>query len=429
MTVTTNSSVGGPIPNPSLFPTTSYLTKCMLNNAGSGTSFAQAAVSGTGLTIQIQTALETDYTAIQVGVVNIDTAAVTVRGCALAWAAAQADNSAAANFNSSTWTDFTKTVNGVSAATMALDVMPAAISQQGTVTWFDVLPIASVTRSDSGKTLPGLSVRVEWITGANFTYLPGTFSSPAIYETDSAANGGRFWRTRGQSVAGGSNATKATLTATATWSFSPPVLIRYWPKSGKPRTLLILGDSISSASGGTASNVNLARYGWAEMLRTQYSTPANPIEIANCGLGGAGTATILAMARTVVPSMTNSMAVFPNGTPNGTSGTLSAADTAGWNGYKSNIRSILEASKVPNLVWTMLPVGAAVKAWGSSDSFRQGMNLDDVTSGQLEADFSSVLSGTISSGQYPLTNTDDNVHPTDTGNSLLVPALAAALKL
>ncbi len=411
-------------PTANLFPKTSYLTKAMLNNAGSGTSFLTSAGP---LTCQVQATLETDYVGIQIGVVNADTATASVKMTALAWAAAQADNSSAANYNSATWTDMSQTINGTTSSTMTLAAMPAAISGQGIVSWSDILPITNPARTDSGKTLPGLSIRVEWLSGSNFTYLPPSFTSTASYETDGTANAGRLYRIRGQGVAAGSNATKAALTVTATWSFSPPIFIRYWPKSGTPKTIIVCGDSIASASGGTGSTVNLARYGFAEMLRAQYSTPSKPIDIVNCGLGGATTTNIATMMATVIPAVPNGVAFVPNGTPNGTSGTLSAADVSVWSGFKAKVRLLMDNLRVPYVFWTMLPVGPAAKAWAASDSFRQGINTDDTASGQAIVDLATVLSGTIASGQYPLTNTADNVHPDDTGNALLVAPMAKGL--
>ncbi len=422
-----NSWVDG---TPSLFTATAYATKCMLNNAGSGTTFTISAAGASGTTIQVQCPLETDYSAIQIGLVNADTATASVKMTALAWAAAQADNSLAANYNAATWTDLAQTINGTSSATMVMPAMPASIAGQGVVGWSDILPLNSIARSDSGKTLPGLSVRVEYLTGSNMTTLPAPASSPATWETDGSACAGRFMRVRAQGVSAGSNANKANLTATAAWTAWPCILIRYWPKSGAPKTILVLGDSESNASGGAATNVNLARYGWAEMLRAQYSTPANPIEIANCAIGGAVVSTIIGMANTVVPAITNAVAISGNGTPNGTSGTLSQTDVNTWSGFKAKMRQIFEASRVGYLFWTMLPVDPVLlpaKAWGATDSFRQNMNAADLASGQLVADFATAVSGPISGGQYPLTPSADGLHLTDPGNALLVPLVTAKL--
>jgi hypothetical protein len=345
----------------------------------------------------------------------------------LPWAAAQADNSAAANYNSATWTDLTQTVNGTSSATAVLTAMPASITGQGVVSWFDIVNIDAIARTDTGKTLPGISIRVEWLAGTNWAYLPAPFSSPAIWETDSVANGGRFYRVRGQAVSAGQNATKANLTNTATWGFCPPILIRYWPRSGKPKTLLIGGDSISSATGGTGSAVNLTRYGWAEMLRTQYSTPSRPIEIVNCSLGGAGFNTVSAMMNTVVPAVTNAVCILPNGTPNGTSNTLGVADVLGWNGFKAKMRALLEQYRLPYFFWTMLPAGVTAKTWGATDSLRQAMNTNDISSGQNVIKFAETLGGApLGNGQVILTNTADDIHPNDAGNLLLVAPVAIA---
>jgi hypothetical protein len=406
------------------FPVSAFCTKAMLNNAGSGTGFAQAAGP---LTAQVQTVLESDFIAVQIGVVHIDTAAGSMKGCVLPWAAAQADNSAAANYNSATWTDLTQTINGVSSATAVLTAMPATIAGQGLVSWFDPVPIASLARTDSGKTLPGISVRLEWLAGTNWAYLPGPFTSPAVWETDSAANAGRFYRVRGQAVSAGQNATKAALTNTATWTFCPPILIRYWPKRGLPRTIVFCGDSIDSASGGTGSAVNLARYGFPQMLQAQFSTPANPIEIVDCGLGGATVANISTMMNTVIPAIPNAVAVYPNATPNGTGGTLSATDVSTWTGFKAKMRLLCEQNRVASVIRTMLPVGTAAKAWGATDSFRQNMNADDVASGQVIFDAAGVLSGAVVSGQTQLTNTADNVHPDDSGNAALAVSLGKIL--
>ena len=64
------------------------------------------------------------------------------------------------------------------------------------------------------------------------------------------------------------------------------------------------------------------------------------------------------------------------------------------------------------------------------DGYRVAINTEVLANNPKVADFSATLSGAVlGSGQIPLNNTTDGLHPDDTGQPLLAPVMGAALGL
>lgn len=396
------------------------LVKGILDGPSSGSTFQLAATGASGQTFQVQTVLECEADAIQVGVFNADTVAVAgVHVSSLASAQLQADNSSAANNNGVTWLDHT----AAGSATGTLAANSSGATGQPPITWFDVMPQPTVSRTDSGKTLPVLSVRVDWPTGVNYTYLPGPGAGGAAWESDNAAVGNRPYRVRLQAVSAATNATRANLTSTTTQTaFWPAILIRYWPRSGGCRQLVLVGDSELSNIGGT-----VPRYGFAQIYQAALSTPAKPIEIVNMSLGGSVDSQILTAARCIAPILPGATVIFANGTPNGTTTTLSAADVARWRGTKAQLKALFAAYK--QVVMTMMPINPALKPWGATDSFRQAMNATEVAQTEVKVlDAASAVSGGLDgNGQELMALTSDDLHPNDAGKAAIAAKLQSLL--
>lgn len=344
----------------------------------------------------VQMTTEAEFDAVQVGFINTRAGSINVQ-VAVSVMTAAGDPSTTAVLNSGgTW------VNAGSGGTATLTCPAATVTQYGmNITWGDVIPLASVARSDGG-TLPLLCVRTQQLTANNggtnrvISAQGGAAANGYAFETDntSSAPYGRLYRVRSQASVQGVTTISSITTTSNGCNNAPPIIVRYFLRNGYGRSLALFGDSLTGALNSTTFS------GWSPMqeARRRVSTTSNPLELCVLAQSGGTMAQIATRVESVASTLTNVGYVTPIASPNSLGVPITAATVAA---ERANYQRILTAAanqKAPTISWTMLPANYAAKAWGATDSLRLSMNatrLAGSVAGALVVDPASLVSGPV----------------------------------
>lgn len=288
----------------------------------------------------------------------------------------------------------------------------------------DPITITPVARTDGG-TRALISVRAYYGVGS-YAFL-GNNGASDNYDAWATRTAGKV-RIRRNSTAGDQR------TAIANWTaeqFSPVVGFAY--ATHRPHIqVATFGDSISSGRGTyIEASQNLIA---CEALNLAQSKVI--FSHLNLSWSGQTMANIFrnvsdAFRAGIVPDV----AIFPCGSPNDVGNrAITDSDILSMRSNFEGILGLCAQFGVAPLVWTWMPTNTAVNNYGSSDSKRVAYNADIIARcaayGITCVDLAGVISGPTIGGQVQMLagTTTDNIHPNNTGISLLSPNVQASLQ-
>lgn len=307
---------------------------------------------------------------------------------------------------------------------------PAASNSRRVLTVSDVMPIASVARTDGGA-YPAIAIRVYLYTNGaagNYVIQGDGAQSFANWENHPS---GRIWRMRGKagqfSNSGQSGMTQANSTAE---NGSPVVGIVYYAR-GKVVNVAGFGDSITEGQGTYIGE----GFGFPTCQALSRNAAGVAYEWSNLGWSGHSSTSI---RQNVIDAIATGglkfdIGVLSGGSPNDIGTTIAASDIANIRYRYSHALDLLRGAGMVPVLCTWMPSNAAIKNYGATDSLRRALN-DDYRAwarhGAVIADFDAALAGATSGGQVQMLagTTGDNIHPNDAGNALLSALLAKALR-
>jgi len=378
----------------------------------------------------VQMTLESDFDAVQIGFANTRAGAINVQTVVSVMAVAGDPTTTAVLNSAGSW------ANAGTGGTNTLTCPAATTTQFGmNITWGDVVPLASVARTDGG-TLPILCVRTQQLMANNggsnrvISAQGGAAANGYAFETDNSASApyGRLYRVRNQLVQGVT--TISTITSTANGcNNAPPIFVRYWLRNGYGRTLVVVGDSIAGAFQSTTLS------GWSMMqeARRVVSSTTSPLELCVIAQSGAPLGSIATRVESVAATLTNVAYVTPIASPNSLGVPITAATIAAERGNYQRILTAISNQKANVISWTMLPVNFAAKAWGGTDALRIAMNnlrLNNARTWARVVDPATLLSGAADvNGQTTLVSVEaDGLHPTSVGQIAAAAAFIPVIK-
>ena len=234
----------------------------------------------------------------------------------------------------------------------------------------DWMPIATVARTDGSATpFPLLDVVIEYPAGSTATlaFDGSTFSQPSSFGNE-ALYDGRVWRAWAQDVMGVT--TPGAFTRRDISGYYIPIIVQYRARTTGAVCEFTLGDSIYDGTGASLPLNSFARRAMAAE-----STAAAPIEYCNLSVPGATSAMLAARAQYLMPLIKPGIFHFEWGTVNSISGaTMSARQTQHAMGCFGVMMSLADQYDAVALTGSFLPVSAAAKALGATDSIRVAMN-------------------------------------------------------
>ena len=408
-----------------LIPRSPYLTKALITFVDTANdAFANDWSS------HIQMTCEADFDAIQVGFINTRAGSINVQVIASVMSAAGDPSTTAVLNTGGTWVNA-----GTSGNTLTCPA--AATTQYGmNITWGDVVPLASIARSDGGA-LPILCVRTQQLTANNggtnrvISAQGGASGQGYAFETDNASSipYGRLYRVRTQASVQGVATIGSITTAANGCNTAPPIIVRYWLRNGYGKSIVVVGDSISGAFNTTTFS------GWSMLqeARRQVSIPSAPIELCVLCQSGAQLSNIAVRAESVASTLTNVAYVTPDASPNSLGVPITAASLASERASYQRILTAIANQKNPVITWTMLPATFAAKAWGATDSLRLSMNATRLAGQSPFApvvDPATLVSGPVDgNGQttFPYAEAD-GLHPTTAGHVVGAAAFLPAFR-
>lgn len=279
----------------------------------------------------------------------------------------------------------------------------------------DAAAITPVARTDGG-TRALIACRALYGIGS-YNFL-GNNGASDIYTSWSSRSAG-LARIRRNTTAGDQR------TATSNWAteqFSPVVGFAY--STIKPHILIAgFGDSIAEGRGtyiGASQN---------HIACESLNAGQNKVLFSHMNLAWSGqTMTNIlqnmedAFRNGIVPDI----AIIPCGSPNDVGNrSITTADIISTRRLFISMLETCARYGVTPLVWTWIPTNSAVNNYGSSDSLRVAYNADILAecqnAGIVCIDTATAISGVTTSGQVQMLagTTSDNIHPNDTGITLL----------
>ena len=408
-----------------------------------------SAANTAGLSLYNRIALAADAEAVRILVPNMHTAAVAgVRvGLGLAanlgtWngtppagagsaaqtstapARTEAVNSAGGDLLPATW------------ATATSGTLPAAYDAANLIASYtptDWMPIATVARTDGSATpFPLLDVVIEYPAGsmATLAFDGSAFSQPSSFGNELLYDG-RVWRAWAQDVLGVT--TPAAFTRRDISGYYIPIIVQYRSRTTGAICEMTNGDSIYDGTGATLPLNSFARRAMAAE-----STAAAPIEYCNLSVPGATSAMLAARAQYLMPLIKPGIFHFEWGTVNSISGaTMSARQTQHALGCFGVMMALADQYDAVALTNSFLPVSAAAKALGATDSIRVAMNAAIAaraaadTSSFHFCDFGPTIDDPVQmAGQTvpkSILMSPDGIHPIDLGHAALAIDHQAAL--
>lgn len=273
----------------------------------------------------------------------------------------EAVNSAGGDLLAATWS---------SAASGTLPAAYDAANLVANYTATDWMPIATVARTDGSATpFPLLDVVVEYPAGSIATLAfdgnaysqPSSFGNEALYE-------GRVWRAWAQDVLGVT--TPAAFTRRDISGYYIPLIVQYRSRNTGAVCEMSIGDSIYDGTGAALPLNSFARRAMAAE-----STAVAPIEYCNLSVPGATSAMLAARAQYLMPLVKPGIFHFEWGTVNNISGaTMSARQIQHALGAFGVMMALADQYDAVPLTNSFLPVSAAAKSLGATDSIRSSMN-------------------------------------------------------
>lgn len=299
---------------------------------------------------------------------------------------------------------------------LALPVAPGPGTSRLSYVTSDVTPLSSVPRTDGGSK-PLVVVRAYMATTAD---LPVAGNGTDDFTNWASRTDGLRWVQRQMVGDGVSDPT--LFTSTTNVSQSPIVGIRFFLR-GRVVNIAGCGDSITDGRG------TFLGEGFGELLAKRLSSPSLAVSYSNMGWSGQSTAQFAERALDILDSdIRPDVLMFPISSPNNESPPLTDAGfTASDQWLQRVLAACARVGTIP-VLWTMLPTGPSVKAWGVSDAKRVAANTRALAlrgRGVLVADTATPLSGAVVDGQVTVSVADfpDYIHPGDAGIIKMADAL------
>lgn len=288
----------------------------------------------------------------------------------------------------------------------------------------DPLDVAGVARTDGG-TLPLLAARASL--GASAYAFWGSPGGSEFVGWDTRAAG--LMRGRVNSGAGDQRAASSgwSLLSTAT-----PVGGFVYSHAGPICNVMECGDSRGEGVGGTYR-------GEGPVLQACEAINASGPQTytaASCmAYSGKGSLSILNMLKDIIAAgLIPDILVFPGGTSNDASGSVTEAIVALWKARTLAILEICAQNGILAIPTTVYPVNPAYAAWGATDARRRDFNtwlmaIDSPTC--IPCDLATPFSGPLSSSQTTIGVglTDDDIHPNNAGKAVIWPPLKATIEI
>ena len=275
----------------------------------------------------------------------------------------------------------------------------------------DQTKIIPVARTDGG-TKPLIAARTFLGSGGS-AFLGTSGDSFANWSTRPTG----LARQRVNSAVGDARASTTGWSATSTG----PVIGFSYNHLGPIINVVSIGDSITEGRSTTTflgENFTLLA---CESINA--GTQATWVSHSNLGWSGQNTAQILVNTRDMLRSgIIPDVLVFPSGSPNDVTTTITTAIVDGWRAYVADMLALCAEYRIVPVIWTMLPVNYAVKAFGSTDTLRIAYVAEIValvtSTGLIVVNMEPVFAGPVDgNGQTTLLYSDDGIHPNATGNA------------
>ena len=399
------------------------------------------AANTAGLSLYNRIALAADAEAVRILVPNMHTVAVTgVRvGLGLSAVLGSWSGTPPAGAGSAAQTSTapvrTEAVNSAGGdllpatwAAATSGTLPAAYDAASLIASYtptDWMPIATVARTDGSATpFPLLDVVIEYPAGSTATlaFDGSAFSQPSSFGNESLYDG-RVWRAWAQDVLGVT--TPAAFTRRDISGYYIPIIVQYRSRTTGAICEMTNGDSIYDGTGAT-----LPLNSYARRAMAAESTAAAPIEYCNLSVPGATSAMLAARAQYLMPLIRPGIFHFEWGTVNSISGaTMSARQTQHALGCFGVMMALADQYDAVALTNSFLPVSAAAKALGATDSIRVAMNAAIAARAAADpssfhfCDFGPTIDDPVQvAGQTVPKSTlmsPDGIHPIDLGHAAL----------
>lgn len=370
--------------------------------------------SANGTTFHVLMALAAKFDAVRIIVANADPAgAISLDKAAVSLPTAMATDS---NINNSGATWAVLTFGG--SAGVTIPAAPGANRRSYAMS--DWLYNAQSKARIDGGTLPLLAVRAYVSAASKGLNIMGL---PAVSVGNWRSHpSGRVWVMRKHD--GDAVTTPASFTSTADINQSVIVGVQYLAR-GKVITVMGQGDSIMEGQG-TYMNEG---YLLPAAIALQ-SGIGIPVETAQCAWSGTTGDTFVyrtedVLAAGIVPDVLVQAIASPNGYTTAIS--MAQRDTA-----RALLPRLLKAAADKTRVVLVTWMPADAKPWGADDARRRELNADvKYWPGVTTCDASTALSGADDANGKTLLLTgvsDDALHPNDSGNALIAPLCAAAMR-
>lgn len=311
----------------------------------------------------------------------------------------------------------TNNVNGSNTLTAA----PSASEFRRAITVSDIIPVASVARTDGG-TYPIVVARAYIFTAGaagNYVMLGNGVQDFSNWETHSS---GRIWRMRGKGGQFVATTQSGMTRANSIAETGSPIIGVIYYARGKVVNVAGFGDSITEGQGTYIGE----GFGLPACQALSVGASGVAYEWSDMGWSGTPLSSIRqhVIDAVATPGLKWDIGFLPGFSPNDITTTIAASDITQMRFKTSHTLSIMKDAGMVPILWTGLPSNTAVKNYGSTDSLRVALNADYrtwATRGQIVADFDSAIAGVTTGGQVQMLvgTTSDNIHPNDTGNALL----------
>jgi lysophospholipase L1-like esterase len=370
-------------------------------------------------TWEVLMALEQDFDAVRVIFAQGRNAgATTAAPLMLANVAVVADTTNAAS-DAATWTGVAQGGNSTWTLTAG------SAQQRRAFVVSDWVAVASIPRTDGG-TKPLLAVR-GWVNGGNPLTLIGNSSGTDSFANWATKPDGRIWKMR-KAAGNYASTSQASFGAAATTANESPIVGVQYLARGRVVTVMAFGDSIFEGRGTYLGESFAAQAAWSK-------SNASNVAYEYCNLAWSGapsTVFVNAMTDAFAAGLIPDVAIFPVGSPNDVSTTITSALVSSIQSKLATMTALCRTNRVVPLLCSWMPTNTAVKNYGATDSLRVALSQSveaRAAKGLPVAATSTAISGLTSGGQVQMTVglTGDGIHPNDAGNALLAVPVAQQL--
>jgi hypothetical protein len=330
---------------------------------------ADAGTGATARTFHLLQTMEAHFDGVRIGFVNN---LATTQTISFAVASANAPGlNADASTRDPTAAGGTWVAGTFAGAATAITNLPTVTTSAATrnaapgITWSDWIGLSSIDRLDGGLPLLHLRMLVTPTSGNVPTSIVGTGGNTFQDEIEAAYAAGRLFRIR--EYAGDALADKTLMTSNLqTWTL-PVVIIQYLSRT-EGHSLLVLGDSITTAANLPTWTTKSTQ--WPFILRNRLSRPDRPVELINAGWSSQSMPDfanrfVKMVADGIAPTLVVSAGYSPN-----TFTSITAVEEARWRAGLSRIVAAARSIGAPVMPWGTLPSDPSIKPFGATDAKR-----------------------------------------------------------